>query len=253
MVSQSLTKENPIYATWMTATRKKKISVRRKNESDWSRIEASRREDGFLGSQWKAVITGLSSCCGSCLDSREICHTHLHSSVQTQVEILPDCVTFPSYCGEKHPTARKRRRRTEEGGRSFNLVSEGSIKPRSIPGGGAEWTAWTSHHSFPSQHLKLGWWRVIAARILKPQRCLTCPLCSQHKGKINGEKEATAASRPKVLPDLNSWPCRRPSKLWKLWVRPKCRYPLPEKKNNYICLDSLLWQPPCFLLTLAQS
>lgn len=136
MVSQSLTKENPIYATWMTATRKKKISVRRKNESDWSRIEASRREDGFLGSQWKAVITGLSSCCGSCLDSREICHTHLHSSVQTQVEILPDCVTFPSYCGERHPTARKRRRRTEEGGRSFNFVSEGSIKPRSIPGGG---------------------------------------------------------------------------------------------------------------------
>lgn len=38
---------------------------KRKNESDWTGIEVSWKEDGFLCSQWKAVITVLSSCSGS--------------------------------------------------------------------------------------------------------------------------------------------------------------------------------------------
>lgn len=45
--------------------KKKKNCGKRKNESDWTGIEVSWREDGFLCSQWKAVITLLSSCSGS--------------------------------------------------------------------------------------------------------------------------------------------------------------------------------------------
>lgn len=72
--------------------------------------------------------------------ARNVSHTHLHSSVQAQAGILPNCVTFPSHCGENRPTERERRSRGAgaQGGRSFNLVSEESFKPRSWQGGRAQ-------------------------------------------------------------------------------------------------------------------
>lgn len=103
---------------------------------------------------------------------------------------------------------RAAQRRRGAGETSFNLVSEGSIKPRSIPRGGVGWGSVqreavrpyiaTSHRSLPSQHLQLCRWRVIPALILEPRRRLTCTDLLSAQGKINVEKEATAAGRPRL-------------------------------------------------------